>query len=212
MGYNGQWEQDRILNEEIFKGKREGTFIEIGCASPIRISNSYYFESELAWRGVCVDARKSACDEFKEVRSSKVVNAAIGVTHGKSIFLDFGLLAGIAKYMGSHEFETIEKWTKDFSKVNAYWVDVIPFSEIRKELSDGHIDLLMLDTEGAEFPILSAAGEGLKDFRVLMVEANSPDHLAAIERLVVGLGFRKYKTIGMDHIFLNQYFFNSSSI
>jgi FkbM family methyltransferase len=201
--YFGQWQQDKVLNEEIFRGKRDGLYVEIGCASPVRLSNSYFFEKELAWKGVCIDARKAACEEFAKVRSAKVVNAAIGPVRGKSVFMDFGLLAGLVRFMGAHEHDTIEKFTTDRSKVNAYWVDVVPFADIRATIPAVRIDLLMIDTEGAELPILKSMETMLKDFSVVMTESNTKATRLEVEDYVTGQGFVKYRTVGMDDIFIN---------
>ena len=51
-----QARQDLWLMEEVFPGKRNGFFIEIGSADGIALSNTCLLERRLAWRGVCVEA------------------------------------------------------------------------------------------------------------------------------------------------------------
>lgn len=48
-------------NEELvirgfFHDRRDGFFLDVGCASPIQDSNTYYLEKHLGWSGIGVDA------------------------------------------------------------------------------------------------------------------------------------------------------------
>ena len=47
--------EDKYLNETFFKNKSDGVFIEIGAHNGIDGSNSYFFEKELGWKGICVE-------------------------------------------------------------------------------------------------------------------------------------------------------------
>jgi len=47
-------------------GKTEGTFLELGCDDPYRISNTYLLESRFKWKGVSVDINKNCELMFKE--------------------------------------------------------------------------------------------------------------------------------------------------
>jgi hypothetical protein len=40
---------------ETLKGKRDGTFLDVGCYEPIDISNTFKLESELGWAGLGID-------------------------------------------------------------------------------------------------------------------------------------------------------------
>ena len=53
LGYKSQFGQDKFLNENIFKNKRNGVFIDIGAHDGITYSNSYVFEKQLDWTGIC---------------------------------------------------------------------------------------------------------------------------------------------------------------
>src|ERR1700730_1429338 len=58
--YFSQTGQDKFLNERVFGAKRDGTFVDIGAADGVFLSNTYFFEKELAWCGVCVEPRPEA--------------------------------------------------------------------------------------------------------------------------------------------------------
>lgn len=210
MKFNGQWDQDKVLNQ-LFNNKRDGIFVEIGAADPIIGSNSYFFEKEMNWRGVCIDARKTACENLIKERSN-VINAAIGDVPSKAIFLEFGVLSGIAKFMSMHEYLTIEKYTEDFSKVNAYWVDVRTLKSVLDELRYESVDLLMIDTEGAELPILQASSNVLSEIKVIMAESNIEANRKKLMEFMSSQNFIHYKLVGMDDIFINANFLEEFSV
>lgn len=54
MNYSSQIGQDRFVAETL-DFKRDGVFVDIGCAFPISISNTFSLEKELNWKGLCVD-------------------------------------------------------------------------------------------------------------------------------------------------------------
>jgi hypothetical protein len=59
MLYHSEHGQDRWLNENIFKGRRNGVFVEFGALDGIYTSNSLFFERELGWTGVLIEADPS---------------------------------------------------------------------------------------------------------------------------------------------------------
>ena len=47
--------QDIILDERIFKGKRNGVFVEVGALDGFGASNTYFFEKERDWSGLLIE-------------------------------------------------------------------------------------------------------------------------------------------------------------
>jgi hypothetical protein len=52
--YASQIGQDRFVIDQL-NGKREGTFLDIGCGFPIVLSNTFTLEKFYDWRGIGVD-------------------------------------------------------------------------------------------------------------------------------------------------------------
>lgn len=46
MTYHSQESQDRYLDENIFKGFRNGTFVDVGAHDGLTINNTLFFEKE----------------------------------------------------------------------------------------------------------------------------------------------------------------------
>lgn len=56
---------DRILH-----GKRDGTFLDIGCNHPIELSNTFALETELGWKGILADRDDYCVELCKAARGS----------------------------------------------------------------------------------------------------------------------------------------------
>lgn len=67
-----QADQD-IFVLSMLNGKRNGTWLEIGCAWPQHISNTALLE-QLGWYGVSLDSYKSVLDEWPGVRTTEPVH------------------------------------------------------------------------------------------------------------------------------------------
>ena len=54
MNFTSQIGQDRFVIETL-KYKRDATFLDIGCAAPMRLSNTYTLEKFFNWSGIGID-------------------------------------------------------------------------------------------------------------------------------------------------------------
>jgi hypothetical protein len=55
MYYSQEWTAQDQFVAETLEFKKDGTFLDIGCHHYKSISNTYYLENELNWRGIGVD-------------------------------------------------------------------------------------------------------------------------------------------------------------
>tara|TARA_R100001244_G_scaffold92589_1_gene69866 strand:+ start:109 stop:630 length:522 start_codon:yes stop_codon:yes gene_type:complete len=68
MDYYSQIEQDRWVCE-MLNFKKGGTWVDIGCARPIHINNTYALETQLNWSGLSLDISQEYIDEWEGQRS-----------------------------------------------------------------------------------------------------------------------------------------------
>jgi FkbM family methyltransferase len=47
---------EELVIRDFFQDRRNGIFVDVGCAWPVKYSNTYYLEKELGWTGIGVDA------------------------------------------------------------------------------------------------------------------------------------------------------------
>ena len=69
MKFYSQHKQDEFIID-YFKGKKDGTFLDIGAHDGITLSNTYTLETELDWSGICFEPMPH---EFKKL-SGKTLN------------------------------------------------------------------------------------------------------------------------------------------
>jgi hypothetical protein len=60
QGYYSQLSQDMFVTQ-VLNYKKNGTFVDIGAAHPIKINNTYKLEDDLNWSGVSVDLGPNTC-------------------------------------------------------------------------------------------------------------------------------------------------------
>lgn len=71
--YNSQWQQDKILNELIFKNKKNGFFVDVGAHDGKDISNSLFFEEYLNWDGICIEPNAKVYKELLKIDDFKYI-------------------------------------------------------------------------------------------------------------------------------------------
>lgn len=55
------------------KGKRKGTYLEIGAGDPFEGNNTYLLESQFEWTGISVEMDRNKCQEFYNRRDNTVL-------------------------------------------------------------------------------------------------------------------------------------------
>ena len=76
MKYYGQYQQDKYL-DKLFKGKSNGTFVDIGAHDGLTFSNSYFFEKERNWKGVCLEPIPEIFAKLNETRNCIKINGCV---------------------------------------------------------------------------------------------------------------------------------------
>lgn len=75
--YRSAQGQDRWLNDNVFKGLRNGFFIEMGALDGVTNSNSYFFEKTLSWSGVLIEPNEASYNLIKNHRTSLAINKCV---------------------------------------------------------------------------------------------------------------------------------------
>ncbi len=68
QGYYSQLSQDIFVTQTL-NFKKNGTFVDIGAAHPIKINNTYKLEDDLNWNGVSVDYGPNRCNGLPDGNS-----------------------------------------------------------------------------------------------------------------------------------------------
>ncbi|NEN91902.1 MAG: FkbM family methyltransferase [Okeania sp. SIO3H1] len=205
MVFYSQSEQDRFIFENLYKDFREGIFVEIGAHDGIHISNTYFFEKEMGWTGLCIEPRASAFQKLVENRQVACLNCCIGLKEEKVLFLNAGLLSGILREYDKQHIERIENYFRDkpSQQLSLQWSDVRTLSSLCDEHGIKKVNLLSIDTEGGELEILKTI-----DFQKTPVETIlCEDNYGNFEELRNYLRNQEYvlcKRLGNDGIFIQK--------
>jgi FkbM family methyltransferase len=206
--YYSQHGQDRFVANELFKNKRGGFFIEIGAYDGISLSNSYYFEKHLDWKGICVEPVAEIFEKLIHNRNCTCINSSIAENDGIEDFyyitgnhpMGTKYCSGLVKHYPENFLKIIEKEIQECG--GAKQLKKMPCmtpGTIFKKHEIEHIDYLSIDVEGAEMSILTSI-----DFEKVKINAISVENLhfgEAVKNYLENAGFKFIKKIGYDEIY-----------
>jgi FkbM family methyltransferase len=196
--------QDKFIHETFFKGKKTGTFVEIGGYNGWRGSNCYFFEKTLGWRGVIVEASPTLVKGIGDYRSVPVIHAAVSNKDGSAEFMDVvsgaTQMGGLAEhYIGARLGDVRTQPGHAERRVS---VPTITLAGLLAGLKVKHVDYISLDVEGAERSILEAFN--FKDFEVDVFSVENPTctDATSVKDILEPAGYRLAEVVGSDEIYV----------
>lgn len=203
--FYSQYGQDKYLDEVIFRGKREGVFIEFGASDGIRFSNTYYFEKNLNWNGICIEPNPVLFPLLEKNRACICINGCITDFKGTSdFFLIHGYGVGLSGLLGKYDPGRVEVLKKEIapysSKSEVIEVECYSLNDILHEYGIFNIDYLSIDTEGGELDILKSIDFNVFFVDVISVEVHHREN-NKIRSFLTEKGYSYLKTIGVDEIY-----------
>lgn len=220
MNSKSQIGQDRILDEQIFKGKQNGVFIEVGALDGFGASNTWFFEMERNWSGLLIEPNPVEFNKRNQnPRPNSIFeNCAISDVEIDINFLSIegpcNVLSGIMEFYNSQHLERIDRELEMFSAhTEGHELfsrkEQIPMKAVRLEtLFSKHnitkIDFISIDVEGAELQVLNSINFDKVDIDVFMIENNY-----GLEKETEFLSSKGYKLLGniqWDSVFIKNDF------
>ena len=209
--YYSQCGQDKFLNEKIFKEKKNGIFVDIGANDGITFSNTYFFEKELGWSGMCFEPLIQTFEKLQMNRSSININACASNEDKQEYFLSISgygeMLSGLKNnYDPKHLQRIYDTNNKHGGTIDEIQVQCYDLNKILIKHEFKNIDLLSVDTEGNELEILKSINYETIHIKAIAVENNYCS--AEFTQILSVKGFSKVKTLDKDEIYLNTKDFN----
>lgn len=206
-----QFKQDYYLYTRHFAElKRPGIYLDVATNDPVGISNTYFMDRCLRWKGICVEANPVYYERIHRMRSCHMVPTCVGKRDMQMV--EFGLAGGAGAIIGESNKHT-EKWEKRA-------VEVLRMkalcTTVQKVLDRGQVrvvDYLSLDVEGHELEVLMGVDWSRTRINVVTIEA-SGKQAKELEEWMEELGYKRHmpdvderarKTglLGEDFIFLH---------
>jgi FkbM family methyltransferase len=158
--YYSQCQEDVFLNENIFKNKQNGVYIELGALDGILYSNTKFFEDSLNWKGVLIEPHP---EKFKLLRLNRpnnfLFNNLVSCHEEPLIFRYFenihAAVSGVENTLPQFLLENFFE-CNPYLPQNKILIKPISLTEIVKGTNLTHIDLLSLDVEGHEYEVLKS--------------------------------------------------------
>lgn len=206
--YYSQHGQDQFVNETIFKNFKQGVFIDIGAHNGISLNNTYFFERELDWSGICLEPNPQVFDELKNNRSCSCLCGCAAVEHNiikhfLKISGPLEMLSGLIDKFDSQHVARIERQLKEYGGFHEI-IDVHCYNlnQILEEAGIDHVHFLSIDTEGGEFEILQNFDFSKCLVDVIAVEDNY--HIHPFIHFLESKGFHFVRSLEQDLIFVNK--------
>lgn len=204
-----QFGQDYYLFTEHFrKLTRTGAYLDVAANDAIGISNSYFFDRCLGWRGVCIEGNPYYYERLFRLRTCTLVPTCVANHDGASV--KFGLAGGAGGIMDDQN-KHMKVWAKQKMEVHTIKERCTTLDKVMDREQMFEIDYMSLDVEGHELQVLQGIDWSRTKINVLTIEVSR--HTAAdIEAYMLGLNYKRHKAtysdrndvIGSDVVYLHE--------
>jgi FkbM family methyltransferase len=202
MTYSQFGQDDEIV--KFFNGKTSGWFIDVGAHSD---GSDTILLEKMGWSGVCVEPCDDLFEQLKNNRSCLCENICLGDKNGE---VDFcwntgytSALSGVVEYYDQKHIKRIiseqnsmggeRKIVKKTIKTLTTLLESINFPN--------HIELLKMDVEGGEYPIIQGINFSKYSFDLITIEANYQNEYEKCKIILNKNGYQEFKNVGIDVFF-----------
>lgn len=209
MGYQGQFDQDKWVNENIFKNKRNGVFIDIGAHKGNGSNNTYFFEYELEWTGMCIEGNPEMWEDLDRNRPN-CINVH-GCAYKKHEMVEFRVNTGPTETLSGiedrYDCRHINRIKREQGQVGGeskiIQVQAYTVTELCQEHGITHVDFISLDVEGSELDVLKGIDFDKIHVNVLTIENNYRDD-GRVREYMTEQGFKLVALLCIDEVFVNN--------
>jgi FkbM family methyltransferase len=197
--------QDKWLEENVFMGRKGGTFVEIGALDGKTCSNTLYFQESMGWGGILVEPNPIQYENLRKNRSQtdpRVMCYNIGVGQDYEI-LKFSYIKGCPGWSGFSKFfepEHVQRIdTLENKDIETFDISIVPLHETIVNSHIEKIDYLSLDVEGMERHILEHFDFNCCDIEIFDVEDNWGNN--SVLDIMIKNGYQKIARLGVNDIY-----------
>jgi len=144
---------EELIIRDFFQDRQGLFFVDVGCAWPVKDSNTYYLEKHLGWMGIGIDALADYAAEWKEKRPrSKFFSCLVSSTSGENIDFYKSEETGLS---------SVNEWIADGKLLGIKLQNekkstpTIALNDLFDREGISTINLLSIDVEGHELEVLA---------------------------------------------------------
>ncbi len=190
---------EELIIRDFFQDRKDGFFVDVGCAWPVKASNTYYLEKHLGWTGIGIDALPDYARGWREKRPGSRFFAVLisdRVADGMPFFKSRGLgLSSVSREIASG------KSFGSYDEPEEIEVPMTTLDALLDQEGVEQVDLLAMDIEGHEAAALRGFDIDRFQPELIVVEGRDREVFAYL----VAHGYRQLaRYLPLDQI--NSYF------
>jgi len=207
--YHSQDKQDHYLEENIFKGYKNGFFVDVGAHDGKTINNTLYFETNNNWKGINVEPITDVYEKLIINRPNSInLNCAVDEKEGEADFIyNKGyteMISGLKNHYDiRHHTRLLNENNYFGSSSNIISIPTNTLSNIFKKYNVTHVNYLSIDVEGAEFAVIKSIDFDYVFIDVIGFENNYNDTSVPIVEYLSTKGYNLLHT-SMDIFMIHK--------
>lgn len=198
--YASQAGQDQII-DRVMKGKREGTFVDVGAYDGVTGSNTLFLEKWRGWTGVLVEPVEGPRKMAERTRTAPCLPVAVSKTAGTADFM--AVTKGYTQMSGLLDTydPTLLKKVRADKRHSEQKISVTTktLSDILTEAGLENPDFISLDIEGGEISVLEDFDFERHQVGAWAIENNSGT--AGLNTLMRNKGYSLVEFCGPDEVY-----------
>lgn len=208
--FHSQDNQDNFLESSVFKGYKNGIFVDVGAHDGVSINNTLYFERVNGWTGINIEPIPSIYKKLVLNRPSCInLNLAIDNKEGQAdFFLNIGyteMISGLSSaYDSRHGMRLAYENSLHGSKTEKIIVPTRRLDSIFEEYHIDKINYLSIDVEGAEENVIKSIDFDKVFIDVIGFENNYIDRSIPIVNYLITKNYLPSSYRGLDIIMIHK--------
>jgi FkbM family methyltransferase len=210
--YYSQSGEDKYLNENIFKNKKNGIYLELGALDGKLYSNTKFFEDNLNWSGILIEPHPYKFKQLKINRNNEnnefyneLISNEKNELEYKFFINDFSAVSGITNTLPNAHFTTYFDKYKNILPQETKIIKPTTLSNIINNSKFNKIDFLSLDVEGHEYEVLLSY-DFKKKIDVILIEMLSNNNIKnnMCRQILKQQNYKFYKIFKHNEIYINK--------
>ena len=193
--FNSQDSQDRYLENNIFKGYKDGFYVDVGAYDGITINNTLYFEKNNNWTGINIEPNKKVYNNLLVNRPNNInLNCAVCNSDSEADFyLNTGYTEMISGLKDNYDPRQLQRLQNENiqtgSNTEVVKVKTKKLETIFIENNITHVNYLSIDVEGSEFEVIKSINFNTVFIDVIGFENNYIDNSNTIIKYLLNKNF-----------------------
>lgn len=182
-----QMAQDYYLYTRHFVNlKRRGVYADVATNDPIGISNTFFMEQCLGWKGLCIEANPKYLAQIHRRRNCALVPTCVGDEDGREV--NFGLASGLSGVMATNK--NAKEWREKRERITTMRMTCSTMGIELDTYAVRKVDYLSLDVEGHELEVLKGIDWSKVVVNVMTIEVG--DNSEKIEAFLKKKGYVRH--------------------